>query len=179
MRHYILKILTIISLLIMVMLISAFNKNTVKSVSLKNIYHDEWNDLNKNGRMDPYENPALDTDSRINDLLHQMTLEEKTCQMATLYGFGRVAKDELPTEEWLEEIWKDGIANIDEHLNGLDRPETQTQYSWPPSKHAWAINEVQKFFVEKTRLVFQSILPMKEYAVFVIKRRLPFRLRLE
>ena len=102
--------------------------------------------------MDIYENPDENIDARIQDLLGQMTLEEKTCQTATLYGFGRVLKDELPTDKWLDALWKDGIANIDEHLNGLDRKETTTEYSWPPSKHAKAINEVQKFFVEKTRL---------------------------
>ena len=59
------------------------------------IYHGNWIDLNKNGKMDIYENPLLDIESRIKDLLSQMTLEEKTCQTATLYGFGRVLKDEL------------------------------------------------------------------------------------
>ncbi len=107
-----------------------------------------FNDLNKNGRMDPYENPKLDIERRIDDLLARMTLEEKTCQMATLYGYRRVLKDELPTEQWPNKIWKDGIANIDEHLNGV----RETEYSWPASKHARALNEVQKFFIEKTRL---------------------------
>ncbi len=116
------------------------------------IYHDDWIDLNKNGRQDPYENPNLDIEKRIDDLLHRMTIEEKTCQMTTLYGFGRVLKDEIPTPEWETQIWKDGIGNIDEHLNGLDRKETETEYSWPPSKHAEAINTVQRFFVEETRL---------------------------
>jgi beta-glucosidase len=114
------------------------------------IYHNGWIDLNKNGRMEPYENPKLNIDLRIKNLLSLMTVNEKTNQMATLYGFGRVLKDELPTENWSNEIWKDGIANIDEHLN--DRPNTTTEYSWPPSKHAKAINDVQRFFIEKTRL---------------------------
>lgn len=116
------------------------------------IYHDGWVDLNKNGQKDIYEDPLQNIEYRISDLLGQMTIEEKTCQLATLYGFGRVLKDELPTREWKQHIWKDGIGNIDEHLNGLDRPNTQTEYSWPPSKHAKAINQVQKFFVENTRL---------------------------
>ncbi len=116
------------------------------------IYHDGWIDLNKNGARDPYEDPTLDTDARVRDLLARMTLDEKTCQMATLYGYGRVLKDELPTAKWKQAIWKDGIANIDEHLNGLDRPSTRTAYSWPPSKHTRAIAEVQRFFVEETRL---------------------------
>ena len=127
--------------------------NTSAQVAInKNIYFGGWIDFNKNGIMDPYENPKLDIETRVCDLISRMNLEEKTCQTATLYGFGRVLKDELPTEKWLIEIWKDGIANIDEHLNGLDRKETKTKYSWPPSEHTKAINEVQKFFVEKTRL---------------------------
>lgn len=142
-------------LLFMVFLIQAdytFSQDSQEKDKSISIYHDEWIDLNKNNQMDPYEDSNLNIDKRIEDLLSRMTLEEKTCQMATLYGFGRVLKDELPTEDWLNKIWKDGIANIDEHLNGLNRKETQTKYSWPPSKHAKAINEVQKFFVENTRL---------------------------
>ena len=60
------------------------------------IYRDGWIDLNKNGVKDPYEDPALDVEARITDLLARMTLEEKTAQMVTLYGFPRVLKDELP-----------------------------------------------------------------------------------
>src|SRR6187402_1393987 len=84
----------------------------------KDIYHSGWIDLNKNGRMDIYENPKIDVEKRVTDLLSQMNLDEKTCQTATLYGYNRVLKDELPTPDWKNEIWKDGIANIDEHLNG-------------------------------------------------------------
>jgi beta-glucosidase len=112
------------------------------------IYHNDWNDLNKNGQMDPYENPKLPDSVRIDDLLSRMNLAEKTCQLTTLYGYGNVLEDELPTEEWKKRIWKDGIANIDEHLND----ETETEYSWPPSKHVLAINKVQRFFVEETHL---------------------------
>ncbi|MGE5498380.1 MAG: glycoside hydrolase family 3 protein, partial [Syntrophothermus sp.] len=129
--------------------LSAIEKSLIADSS---IYHVGWIDLNKNGEMDPYEDPSLNIENRISNLLSQMTVAEKTCQMATLYGYGRVLKDELPKDSWLTKIWKDGIANIDEQLNGLDRQETQTQYSWPPSKHAEAINTIQRFFIEKTRL---------------------------
>ncbi|MEA1912333.1 MAG: glycoside hydrolase family 3 N-terminal domain-containing protein [candidate division WOR-3 bacterium] len=114
----------------------------------EDIYHRGWIDLNKNHKMDPYENQKLDIKERIEDLIARMSMEEKTCQMATLYGYGKVAKDQLPTKEWFNKIWKDGIANIDQHLEG----SPQTEYSRPPSKHAQALNEVQKFFIEKTRL---------------------------
>ena len=66
----------------------------------KDIYHSGWIDLNKNGRMDVYENPKIDIERRITDLLSQMSVEEKTCQTATLYGYNRVLKDELPTADW-------------------------------------------------------------------------------
>lgn len=54
------------------------------------IYHNGWIDFNKNGVKDVYEDSRADIDDRIKDLLGQMTVEEKTCQMATLYGFGRI-----------------------------------------------------------------------------------------
>lgn len=114
----------------------------------REIYKKGWIDFNKNGKKDIYEDPGQSIDKRIDDLLSQMTLEEKTCQLATLYGYKRVLKDDLPTREWKNAIWKDGIANIDEHLNGL----VSTQYSFPYSRHAEAINEVQRWFVEETRL---------------------------
>ena len=123
--------------------------------SKKDMYHKGWIDFNKNGRKDIYEDPTAPLDARIEDLLSQMTMKEKTCQMVTLYGYGRVLKDDLPTPEWKEQLWKDGIGAIDEHLNGFRQwglPPSDNPYVWPASRHAWALNEVQRFFVEETRL---------------------------
>lgn len=50
-------------------------------VEKKDIYHDNWIDFNKNGRMDPYENPNLPVDVRVEDLLGRMTTEEKIHQL--------------------------------------------------------------------------------------------------
>lgn len=118
------------------------------------IYHDGWIDSNKNGRKDAYEDPAQPVAKRVQNLLSQMTLEEKTCQTATLYGYGRVLKDKLPTPDWKHEIWKDGIANIDEQLNGVQghRKFISNEYTWPHRAHAEAINAIQRWFVEETRL---------------------------
>ena len=110
-----------------------------------------YRDLNKNGRMDVYENPNAAVHARVEDLLSQMTLEEKTCQTATLYGYKRVLQDELPTANWKNEIWKDGIANIDEHLNGWAQGANSV-YATDIEKHVWAMNETQRFFIEQTRL---------------------------
>jgi len=78
-----------------------------------------WIDRNKNGEKDPYEDPELAVEDRIADLIGQMTIEEKTAQMGTIYGYKRVLKDARPTEKWKKEVWKDGIGNIDEHCNGV------------------------------------------------------------
>jgi len=118
-----------------------------------NIYHDDYIDFNKNGKKDIFEDPKQPIEKRITDLLSQMTIDEKTAQLATLYGYGRVLKDSLPTEKWKTEIWKDGIANIDEHLNSTTfRKKTFTSLSFPYSRHAESINTTQKWFIENTRL---------------------------
>ena len=114
-----------------------------------------WIDFNKNGVKDVYEDPSAPIDARIDDLLGQMNMDEKTCQMVTLYGYKRVLKDDLPTPEWKQSLWKDGIGAIDEHLNGFQQwglPPSDNENVWPASRHAWALNEVQRFFVEETRL---------------------------
>ena len=119
------------------------------------MYHKGWIDFNKNGIKDIYEDPAATLDARIENLLQQMTLEEKTCQMVTLYGYKRVLKDALPTPEWKQMLWKDGIGAIDEHLNGFQQwglSPSDNENVWPASRHAWALNEIQRFFVEDPRL---------------------------
>ena len=74
---------------------------------IRDRYKKGWIDFNKNGVKDTYEDPTAPIDARIEDLLSQMTLEEKTCQMVTLYGYKRVLKDDLPTSEWKNQLWKD------------------------------------------------------------------------
>jgi beta-glucosidase len=121
----------------------------------KDIYHDGWIDLNKNGRKDVYEDASQPEDKRLDDLIAQMNLDEKTAQLATLYGYRRVLRDYLPTAEWKNELWKDGVANIDEQLNGypyFKQDVPGKEFIWPASKHTWALNETQRFFIEDTRL---------------------------
>lgn len=107
-------------------------------------------DFNKNGKKDVYEDPMANIEDRVSDLIAQMTVEEKTCQLATLYGSGRVLKDALPTPEWEHAIWKDGIGNIDEEHNGVGR--FKSEYAYPYSKHIATIQTIQKWFIENTRL---------------------------
>jgi beta-glucosidase len=122
------------------------------AVPSSGIYHDTWIDLNKNGQKDPYEDSTVATDKRVEDLLGRMTLDEKTCQLATLYGYARLLKDEQPTPAWKQEIWKDGIGNIDEQLNGVPGIYPPSKLTYPPSVHVDALNNIQRWFVEQTRL---------------------------
>lgn len=125
-------------------------------VTRADIYHDGWIDLNKNGRKDVYEDSTQPVEKRLDDLLAQMTLEEKTAQLATLYGYDRVLRDYLPTTNWHNAFWHDGVANIDEQLNGYPYYKKTNlpglEFMWPASKHAWALNEMQRFFIEDTRM---------------------------
>lgn len=124
------------------------------AVAAPSIYQDGWIDFNKNGRKDVYEDPARPVDARVDDLLSQMTTDEKTCQLATLYGYGRVLKDPAPTPAWKQEIWKDGIANIDEMDNGIGKfgtPDKNPALA-SPAATVRALNTVQRWFVEETRL---------------------------
>lgn len=132
-----------------------FSTITVSFSPKIDIYKKGWIDLNKNGKKDIYEDPKQAIKTRVDDLISRMTLEEKTNQMATLYGWKRVLKDSLPTSQWKNEIWKDGIANIDEHLNGFlnwNSVETQLDLVTDVKRHVWAMNETQRFFIEQTRL---------------------------
>ncbi len=89
-------------------------------VTRKDIYHDGWIDLNKNGRKDILRRSTQPEEKRLDDLIGQMTLDEKTAQCATLYGYKRVLKDYLPTEGWKDKhCGKTVSANIDEHLTGI------------------------------------------------------------
>ena len=121
--------------------------------SKKKIYQKGWIDLNKNGVKDIYEDPTQTVQKRVDNLLSLMSVDEKSCQLATVYGFGRVLQDSLPTANWKNEIWKDGIANFDEQLNGLGSSYRRApELIYPFSNHAVAINTIQRWFIEETRL---------------------------
>ena len=95
-----------------------------KNIKRTDIYHEEWIDFNKNGIMDPYENPKLSIEERIEDLLSRMTLEEKIGQLQS----GRC----IPTH---------GIGNLTCVLREL-----------PPEEGAIKANELQVHAIENTRL---------------------------
>ena len=126
----------------------------VAAVMPQSIYREGWIDFNKNGQKDVYEDRSRPVAARVADLVGQMTVDEKICQLVTLYGSGRVLRDVQPTPEWKNELWKDGIANIDEELNGVGKCYTNgnIRFIVPYSNHVAAIRGIQRWFVEETRL---------------------------
>ena len=72
-----------------------------------------------------------------------MTLEEKAGQLVTYYGFNKVLEDSVPTLAWKQTALRNGVANIDEHLNGE---------IYDLKRLVACMHETQRFFVEYTRL---------------------------
>jgi len=105
-----------------------------------------YRDLNKNGKQDIYEDPRQPIDARVEDLLSQMTLEEKAGTMfingsvvnedGTIDeftdgpGFGRVAKNQM-------------VEHQMNHFNLWQIPAAKAVAAW--------YNNLQKF-AEQTRL---------------------------
>lgn len=108
-----------------------------------------YRDLNKNGKMDVYEDRRQPIEKRVQDLLKQMTLEEKAGMM--FYSPVRVNADgtidDKPAKDFLASISPVGINEIDKHhishfnLFGVPAPDTLA---------IW-YNRMQQY-EEKTRL---------------------------
>ncbi len=108
-----------------------------------------YRDLNKNGKLDVYEDSRQPIEKRIQDLLKQMTLEEKAGMM--FYSPVRVNADgtieDKPAKDFLSSISPAGVNEIDKHhithfnLFGVPAPDTLA---------IW-YNRIQQY-EEKTRL---------------------------
>jgi beta-glucosidase len=108
-----------------------------------------YRDLNKNGKLDIYEDSRQPIEKRVQDLLKQMTLEEKAGMM--FYPPVRVNHDgsieEQPTKDILAKISPVGITEMDKHhithFNLFSVPAPDTLAMW--------YNRMQQY-AEKTRL---------------------------
>lgn len=97
-----------------------------------------FRDLNGNGLMDPYENPALPATERVEDLLGRLSLEEKAGLMFnTMVSAAENGKlgDESPRagRAGLQEVIADKLVN---HLNFHFVPEPRLAARW--------VNELQR-----------------------------------
>ena len=79
----------------------------------------------------PYQNPAVDLEQRVEDLLSRMTVEEKVAQLQCT----------LRKIEWGKNLTVNGLGGVGPILRSLS-----------PREEAVKINEIQKLALEKTRL---------------------------
>jgi beta-glucosidase len=98
------------------------------SVGKPDIYREGWIDFNKNGVLDPYEDPSRPVDERVEDLLSRMTLEEKLEQLRSSFEFATV-------------------GNLSILLRNL-----------PPEEGVRLANEIQAKLIEGTRLGIPAII---------------------
>ena len=125
------------------------NEVIAHSSLIRTVGNYTFRDLNKNGKLDIYEDPAQPIEKRIADLLKQMTLEEKAGMM--FYSPVRVNADgsieDKPTTDFLASISPVGIKEIDKHhithFNLFAVPAPDTLAIW--------YNRIQQY-EEKTRL---------------------------
>jgi beta-glucosidase len=103
-----------------------------------------YRDLNRNGAMDPYENPALPIEARLDDLLARMTPEEKVGQLlhGTLPGKGSAIGASAAGYD---------LDKARELIAGRHVSSFITRLVMPPSEFAAQNNAVQKL-AEATRL---------------------------
>ncbi|HET6967490.1 MAG TPA: glycoside hydrolase family 3 N-terminal domain-containing protein [Ornithinibacter sp.] len=93
----------------------------------------EFRDLNGNGRMDPYEDPHLDPQARVDDLLGRLSLEEK---VGLMFQTVIEAGEDGSVLERPGEISKSptGVVVLDKHLShfnvhGLGDPRMAARWS--------------------------------------------------
>lgn len=104
-----------------------------------------FRDLNKNGRLDPYEDPRRSVEERVEDLLGQMTLEEKTGLMfQTMIGMNKDGTILEKTGLWPMPQTSDMLARrLMNHFNLLYGSDPRHMAEWH--------NRIQKM-AERTRL---------------------------
>lgn len=105
--------------------------------------------------MPAYKNPNLSVDKRVDDLLSRMTLEEKFWQMFMIPGDLNIGKENL----------KHGIFGLQTSAKAKASGQSSQMMDYsgggPAKLTAEKINELQKFFLEETRLGI-PIIPFDE-----------------
>jgi beta-glucosidase len=104
-----------------------------------------FRDLNKNGRLDPYEDSRRPVDERVEDLLSQMTLQEKAGMMFhTMIGLNADGTLIEETSPWTQVTTSDMVLNrLMNHFNLFGSAKTRQLAEWH--------NRIQKL-AEGTRL---------------------------
>ncbi|MBU1682375.1 glycoside hydrolase family 3 C-terminal domain-containing protein [Patescibacteria group bacterium] len=90
-----------------------------------------------------YLNPNKAISERVNELILQMTLEEKAAQLCCVWPLSLVGKD-FPDENLMHKYMKNGLGRMTQFSNMVYRTD--------PTQVADCANKIQKFVKENTRL---------------------------
>jgi beta-glucosidase len=111
-----------------------------------------------------YKNPSLPVEKRVEDLLGRMTLDEKAAQMV---GVGREVLDSIVIRSdgsidlsALSPLLGNGagqVTRLSECRGGISQTSSGVGETLSPAMHARLSNEVQRFFLEETRLGIPAI----------------------
>lgn len=101
-----------------------------------------WRDLNKNGRQDQYENPSAPIEQRVEDVLSQMTLEEKAGMMfingALINADGTIEKK--PETQGMAQM----MPPVSEQIQKLKMNHFNFWEAPPTRELAMGVNAIQK-----------------------------------
>ena len=144
---------------------------TLKNVNMKNIRRlalfltlttfaatgvaQSYIDLNHNGQMDPYENPELTVEKRVEDLLSKMTLEEKAGQLVMTMGweyYEKSGKKYVLTDKFKDAIQNRNIGSTWAVMRADPWTQKTLQNGLTPESAHYLTNEMQLWNRKNTRL---------------------------
>jgi beta-glucosidase len=102
----------------------------------------------------PYMNPELTPQERAEDLLHRMTTDEKIAQLQCIWTENKkkLFTDEKFDEKKATEYFKDGLGFMSRPNENLFPKKPAYHPALHPRQAAELYNQIQRYFVEKTRL---------------------------
>ncbi len=112
-------------------------------------------DLNHNGQMDPYENPELTVEKRVEDLLSKMTLEEKAGQLVMTMGweyYEKSGKKYVLTDKFKDAIQNRHIGSTWAVMRADPWTQKTLQNGLTPEAAHYLTNEMQLWNRKNTRL---------------------------
>lgn len=103
----------------------------------------------------PYKNARLPLETRVQDLLHRMTLEEKVGQLRCLLGwpyYERVGNKVQPSKRFASEVLQGHVGMLWATLRADPWTQKTVETGLSPQLSAEACNALQRAAIEKTRL---------------------------
>lgn len=125
-----------------------FQDTVEKTITVKGI---KFRDLNKNGKLDVYEDFRKSYDKRAKNLLSQMSMEEKLVQLQCTHSKKtKLYPDNQFSIDAAKELFPDGLGGILRISDGYNVLSAERSPS--SAQTAKLANQTQKYFIEQTRL---------------------------